>query len=45
MRAWEHLQEERETRYKSGAQESIVVNLAVTKSTGDMETEEATSCT
>ena len=42
---WEgHLQDETETWEKGGAQESMGVTLAVTHSIGDMEPEEATSC-
>ena len=39
-----HLQGEMETWDKGGAQESMGCDLAVTHYTGDMEPEEATSC-
>ena len=39
-----HLQDETETWDKGGTQESMGVTLAVTHSIGDMEPEEATSC-
>ena len=41
---WGHLQDETETWDKGGTQESMGVTLAVTHSIGDMEPEEATSC-
>jgi len=36
-----HFQDEKETRNKGDAQESMGVNLAVTRYIGDMEPEEA----
>ena len=39
-----HLEEETETWDKRGAQESMGVNLVVTRCIGDIEPEEATSC-
>ena len=44
MRRWGLLQDETETWDKGGAQESMGCDLAVTHYTGDMEPEEATSC-
>ena len=42
--SWQQLQDETETWDKGGTQESMGVTLAVTHSIGDMEPEEATSC-
>ena len=46
MRGWGHLHDEAETQNKGDSQESMGggVTLAMTHNIGDMEPEEATSC-
>jgi hypothetical protein len=44
MRRWGLLQDETETWDMGGSQESMGVTLAVTHCIGDMEPEDATSC-